>query len=65
MVVARDLLKQSPNALRYFKEAMNINQEARLEEGYAVESGYTKRHIGSDEYIEAVNAFLENRPPVY
>ncbi|GAA5316234.1 MAG: enoyl-CoA hydratase/isomerase family protein [Candidatus Pelagadaptatus aseana] len=65
MIVARDLLRQSPNALRYFKEAMNINQEARLEERYAVESGYTNRHIGSDEYLEAVNAFLENREPVF
>ena len=63
MEVAKDLLKQGPAALRYFKEAMNINQNARLVEKYATESGYTRQHVGSWEFNEAVKSFIEKREP--
>jgi len=65
MDVARDLLKQGPTALRHFKEAMNINHEAKLVEKYATESGYTNQYAGTDEFNESVKAFLEGRAADY
>jgi len=65
MEVARELLGQGPTALRYFKEAMNINQDARLVEKYATEGVYTRQYVGTEEFNESVKAFLENRQPDY
>lgn len=65
MEVARDLLRRGPTALRYFKEAMNINQNAQLVEKYATESAYTRQYVGTAESKESVKAFLENREPDY
>jgi len=65
MEVAQDLLKQGPTALRYFKEAMNTNHDARLVEKYATESGYTRQYVGTAEANESVQAFLEGREPDY
>ncbi len=65
MAVATELCKRPPTALRYFKEAMNINQDARLAERYAREAEYTRQFVGSAEWNEAVNAFLQKREPHY
>lgn len=63
--VARDLCKRSPTALKYFKAAMNANQDARLVEKYATEAEYTASFVGSGEWNESVNSFLENREPTF
>lgn len=60
---ARAMLKNGPTALRYFKEAMNINQRADLAGQYATESSFNKKLVGSAESKEAAKAFLEKRPP--
>ncbi len=65
MKVAQDLLKQGPTALRYFKEAMNTNQNAQLVEKYATEGTYTRQYVGTEEFKESVSAFLESREPDY
>lgn len=65
MEVAQDMCQRGPTALRYFKEAMNINQNARLVEKYATEASYTERYVGTPECNEAVAAFVEKRPPVH
>jgi len=65
MQVAEKLLQRGPVALRYFKEAMNINQNACLVEKYAIESGYTRRYVNSSEAKESIAAFLENRSADY
>ena len=65
MTVARELCQRPPTALRYFKEAMNINLDARLAEKYATEAGYTRKFVGSAEWNEAVSAFMEKREPHY
>lgn len=65
MDIARAMLKNSPNSLRYFKKAMNINQDARLQEKYAVETSFSKKLVGTDEAREAASAFLEKREAVF
>jgi enoyl-CoA hydratase len=65
MEVAATLLQRGPAALRYFKAAMNTNQNACLAEKYAVESSYTRRYVGTAEAQESIAAFLENRPADY
>jgi len=65
MQVAEKLLQRGPVALRYFKEAMNINQNACLVEKYALESAYTRRYVKSSEAEESIAAFLENRSADY
>ena len=63
--VANILLKRGPTALRYFKQAMNINQQAQLEEQCAVERSFARRYIGSEEANESVNAFIQKRSADY
>jgi enoyl-CoA hydratase/carnithine racemase len=63
--IAGQLTKNPPLALRGFKAAMNRNENARLKEQYAVEIGYGKELIGTDDFKEAVGAFLEKRKPVF
>jgi len=63
--IAGQLTKNPPLALRCFKAAMNRNENARLKEQYAVEIGYGKELIGTDDFKEAVGAFLEKRKPVF
>ena len=65
MEVANELLQQGPIALRYFKEAININSKAQLEEEYAVEAGFTIKYVDTEDFSEAVKAFLEKRKPEY
>ncbi len=65
MTIARELCQRPPTALRFFKQAMNINLNARLAEKYATEAGYTRQFVGSAEWNEAVSAFLEKREPHY
>jgi len=65
MDVAKTFLKRGPMALRYFKEAMNINQNAQLVEQYEVESSYTRQYFDTDEAKESVNAFMQKRSADY
>jgi enoyl-CoA hydratase/carnithine racemase len=63
MEIAAAISSNAPTGVRYFKEAMNINQNARLVEKYAVESGYTVQFFESPESRESVSAFFEKRMP--
>ncbi len=65
MTIARELCRRPPTALRYFKDAMNINLDARLAEKYATETAFTRQFVGSAEWNEAVSAFMEKREPHY
>jgi enoyl-CoA hydratase len=63
--IAREISQRGPTAVRYFKQAMNINFDARLAEKYATEMSFTGRYVGTEESLESIAAFLENRPPRY
>ena len=65
MAIATELCQRPPTALRFFKEAMNINQNPRLGEKYAKETEYSLRYVGSAEWKESVSAFMEKRPADY
>ncbi len=61
--VAAEFLEQSPLALRFWKEALNLGEDIRLKEKYATESLYTKRLVAAGHFQEALAAFLEKRKP--
>ena len=63
MEVATAISHNAPTGVRYFKEAMNTNQNARLVEKYAVESAYAVQFFESPESRESVSAFFEKRMP--
>ena len=65
MSVAAEISSSAPQGVRYFKQAMNINQNAMLVEKYATESGFTAQYVGSSESRESVAAFMQNRAPDY
>ena len=66
MEVAKRLLGNPPRALRGFKAAINGNENARLKEKYALEISYAKEFmLGTEDFTEAVTAFIEKRKPVY
>ncbi len=65
MTVAGKIAANGPTGVRYFKAAMNANQDAKLVEKYAHESAYTANYIDSNEARESVAAFLERRAPDY
>jgi len=69
LAAARDLAARiaakSPVALRFAKRALNESEFLPLDEGYAVEQGYTLRLGRTDDAVEAARAFLEKRRPVW
>ena len=66
MEVARRLANNAPRALRGFKAAINTNESAHLEEKYALEIAFGNKYmIGTEDFKEAVSAFMEKRKPVF
>lgn len=63
--VAAKVAAQSPLALAYFKEAMNLNDDERLPEKYLLEATYTTRYNQSEDCKETFAAFQEKRAPIY
>lgn len=63
--IAAKVAEQSPLALTYFKEAMNINDDERLAEKYMLESTYTTKYNASEDCKETFRAFKERRKPIY
>lgn len=63
--VANLLMTNSPIMLRYWKEALNINANARLAEKYDVEADFTGKYLETEDFQETLTAFLEKRKPVF
>ncbi|MGN1413123.1 MAG: enoyl-CoA hydratase/isomerase family protein [Anaerovoracaceae bacterium] len=64
-LIAEKIAEQSPLALNYFKEAMNINDNEQLVEKYMLESKYTTKYNSSEDCKETFKAFKEKRKPNY
>ncbi len=65
MALAQEFLQVGPLALRYYKQAINENVDARLPQKYSLELEYTKKYVQSEDMAEAIAAFVEKRKPNY
>jgi enoyl-CoA hydratase len=63
MARARDIAANSPLALRLGKAALNESEALPVQEGYAVEQGYTLRLARTADAREALAARREKRAP--
>lgn len=63
--LARSIARHSPATLRLAKRSLNGIEYMDLKQGYEFEQSMTRELSGYDDSKEAVNAFLEKRPPVY
>ena len=61
--LAREMAGKSPLALRLAKESMNRVEGLPLKEAYRLEQEYTNRLRSLEDSTEAMDAFLEKRPP--
>ena len=66
LALAREMMLASPLGLRLTKEALNLNIDApSLEAATAIEDRQQVIMLGTDDFAEAVSAFMEKRPPNY
>ena len=63
LMLAKEMVRNSPIAMQFSKEAMNINRNAQIEKKFLTETLYTDRLLGSPEKAECTNAFFEKRKP--
>ncbi|WP_156289669.1 enoyl-CoA hydratase-related protein [Oceanobacillus salinisoli] len=63
--IADEFLAVGPIALRYFKEALQTNLDAKLVDKYTLEASYTEKYSETEDFMEAVTSFLEKRKPQY
>lgn len=63
--MAERIARHSPTALKYYKESMNLNADARLDKKYYLEIGFSEKFINDDDFREACTSFLEKRNPDY
>ena len=61
--LALEMAAKSPLALRLAKESMNRVEGLPLKEAYRLEQEYTNRLRSLEDSTEAMNAYLEKRPP--
>ena len=64
-MIARDIAKQSPVALRLAKEAVNRAYEGSLRLGVEYERQAFAIALSSEDAREGMSAFLEKRPPEF
>lgn len=57
--LANDMVGNSPIAMQFSKEAININRSAQIEKKFLTETLYTDRMLGTPEKLECTNAFLK------
>ena len=62
---AEQIVRHSPLAIRYAKQALNTIEYMELKPGYEYEQGLTGELSGHDDPKEAIRAFFERRPPRY
>jgi enoyl-CoA hydratase len=65
LALAHSIARHSPATLRLAKRSLNGIEYMDLKQGYEFEQSLTLELSGYHDSKEAVNAFLEKRPPVY
>ncbi|MGO4258846.1 enoyl-CoA hydratase-related protein [Marmoricola sp. RAF53] len=63
--LAASIARHSPAVLRFAKRSLNTIEHMDLKQGYESEQRLTVELSGYEDAKEAVNAFVERRPPVY
>jgi enoyl-CoA hydratase/carnithine racemase len=56
---------KSPLGLRLGKQALNEAEVLPVEDGYALEQGYSTRLLATEDAREAARSVIEKRPPVF
>lgn len=62
---ARELCSRGPLVLRYFKACMNKQEDFQMQRKNDLEITHTRHMARHDDFNEALDAFLEKRPPVF
>jgi enoyl-CoA hydratase len=65
MEFAREIASKSPPAILLAKHALNTIEEMSLRDGYRFEQNMTVEVGKTEDAVEATNAFLEKRSPVF
>ena len=66
LALAHDMLATSPYGLRLSKQALSLNIDAQsLEAAMAIEDRQQVILSATEDYKEAITAFVEKRPPSY
>ena len=63
MAIARDIVKNSPSALKAAKKSFQVTEELSIYDGYRFEQGQTAALAETDDTREALAAFREKRAP--
>lgn len=63
--VAAVIASKSPIGLRMGKQSLNEIEFLPVEDGYAIEQGYSTRLMATHDAREATRAVIEKRPPVF
>jgi len=64
-LLAREMLRNAPVAIRQAKQAITAGMGTNLEEGLAIETAAYEAVIPTEDRREALRAFEERRPPVF
>ena len=65
MKVCKEIAKMAPLAVQYFKAAMNHNDNEQFAEKFGIEYMYSMRHCRTEDFKEAIDAFMEKRKPEF